>query len=132
MSAKCQLSCSLLALAALYQLTLNVDSQLGCTQYARTQSVSSAHKQLLCDVSVQPYSVSTLVLQPGMQLEVLLLTVWHPVARHLRTLLYTLFLNDILSIRLGFARSNVSGITCAAENRTSNLLQCLSVVADMS
>jgi len=74
MSAKCQLSCSLLALAALYQLTLNVDSQLGCTQYARAQSVSSAHNQLLCDVSVQPYSVSTLVLQPGMQLEVLLLT----------------------------------------------------------
>ncbi len=30
---------------------------------------------------------------------------WHPVARHLWTLLYTLLLNDILSIRLGFARS---------------------------
>ena len=38
----------------------------------RAQSVSSARNQLLCDVSVQPYSVSTLVLHPGMQLEVLL------------------------------------------------------------
>ena len=63
-----------LALTALYQLTLNVDSQLGCTQYGRAQPVSSAHDQLLCGVSVQPYSVSTLVLQPGMRPEVLLLT----------------------------------------------------------
>ena len=77
MSAQCQLSCSLLALAAVCQLTLRVDSQLGCTQSARAQSVSSAHNQLLCDVSVQPYSVSTLVLlQPGMQLEVLLFTLF--------------------------------------------------------
>ncbi len=76
MSAQCQLSCSLLALAAICQLTLDADSQLGCTQYARVQSVSSAHNQVLCDVSVQPYSVSTLVLQPGMQDEVLLLTLF--------------------------------------------------------
>ncbi len=77
MSAKCQLSCSLLALAAICQLTLNVDSQLGCTQSAQAQSVSSvAHTQLLSDVSVQPYSVSTHVLQPGMRPEVLLLTLF--------------------------------------------------------
>ena len=77
MSAHCQLSCSLLGLAAVCQLTLDVDSQLGCTQSARAQSVSSAHNQLLCDVAVQPYSVSTLVLlQPGMQVEVLLLTLF--------------------------------------------------------
>ncbi len=63
-------------MAALCQLTLDVDSQLGCTQSARAQSVSLAHNQLLCDVSVQPYSVSTLVLQPGMQRELLLLTLF--------------------------------------------------------
>ena len=70
-----------------------------------------AHNQLLCDVSVQPYSVSTLVLQPGMQPEVLLLTLFFrltvcgKVARNQWTLLYTLFLSEILSIGLGFARS---------------------------
>ena len=76
MSAECQLSCSHLSLAALCQLTLDVDSQLGCTQSAQAQSVSSADNQLLCDMSFQPYSVSKLVLQPGMQLEVLLLVLF--------------------------------------------------------
>jgi hypothetical protein len=58
MFGQCQLSCSFLALAATCHLHLTVDSQLGCTQSAQAQSVSStAHIQLLCDVSIQPYSV---------------------------------------------------------------------------
>ena len=39
------------------------------------RSLSAQHtSSILCDVSLQPYYVNTLVLQLGMQLEVLLLT----------------------------------------------------------
>ncbi|KAL3160254.1 hypothetical protein ABBQ38_009736 [Trebouxia sp. C0009 RCD-2024] len=45
-------------------------------QIALSNSVSSAAAQLLCEMSFQPYSVSKLVLQPGIQLEVLLLVLF--------------------------------------------------------
>ena len=74
MSAKRQLSCSLSALTAFCQLTLIKTVSLVAHSLLE-RSLSSQHtSSILCDVSLQPFSVRKLVLQPGMQLEVLLLT----------------------------------------------------------